>query len=253
MTEHHWFREQLVEYATGQLTTEDTRLVDEHLPHCDDCRAEVDAIQHDLRYLGMGASPVPPRPGFPARVLEAATGKARRGQRAVPWIITALAASTVVAAGLAWQYRTAATSSQQSLAALEREVSGTRATAVALADTLSIVRRADKVVYASLAMPGQVGGGVVLFDDATTHRWQVVAHGLPALPAGQRYQFWFIGEDGMLQGLPLTPSAGGSASLITGMPDSPPGRIMGAAITIESDQAAPNPAGHGPKVATLML
>lgn len=253
MTEHHWFREQLVEYATAQLSTEDMRLIDEHLPHCDGCRAEVDAIQHDLRYLGMGASPVPPRPGFAARVLEAATGKPQRSSRAAPWIITALAASTVVAAGLAWQARATASTSEQAVAGLENELAGSRATALALADTLSIVRKAGKVVYASLAMPGQVGGGVVLFDDATTHRWQVVAHGLPVLPVGQRYQFWFIGEDGMLRGLPLTPSAAGSASLITGMPDSPPGKIMGAAITIESDQDAPNPAGHGPKVATLML
>ncbi|MEO5826060.1 MAG: anti-sigma factor [Gemmatimonadales bacterium] len=253
MTEHHWFREQLVEYATAQLSTEDMRLIEEHLPHCDDCRNEVDAIQHDLRYLGMAATPVPPRPGFAARTLEAATGRSQRSPRMAPWIITALAASTALAAGLAWQARATASTSAQTLAGLTNELAGSRATALALADTLSIVRKAGKVVYASLAMPGQAGGGVVLFDDATTHRWQVVAHGLPALPVGQRYQFWFVGEDGMLQGLPLVPSAAGSASLITGMPDSPPGKIMGAAITIESDQSAPNPTGHGPKIATLML
>lgn len=253
MTEHDWFREQLVEHTTGQLSTDDMRLIDEHLPHCADCRAEVDAIRHDLRYLGMAAPPVPPHPGFAARVLEAATGRSHRTPQSARWIITALAASTVVAAGLAWQARATVTTSQRALTGLENELAGSRATALALADTLSIVRKAGKVVYASLAMPGQVGGGVVLFDDATTHRWQVVAHGLPALPMGQRYQFWFVAEDGMLRGLPLIPSAAGSASLITGMPDSPPGKIMGAAITIESDQDAPNPSGHGPKIATLML
>ena len=41
------------------------------------------------------------------------------------------------------------------------------------------------------------------------------------------------------------------ARLTTDMPAVPPGRILGAAITIESD--ASTPGDHGPKIATLML
>lgn len=252
MTEHHWFGENLVEFATEQLSAEDHRLVEEHLVHCDACRAEVASIRSDLRYLPMGAPPVPPRPGFNARVLRAATGQTRGRSTATRWVIAALAASTVIAAGLASQRARLAGTAQDAVAALQVELTATRATSVALADTLSIVRKAGSMVYASLAMPGQ-HGGVVLFADASTHRWQVVAHGLPALPVGQRYQFWFVCEDGMARGVQLTRTATGSATLTTGMPESPPGRIMGAAITIESDQQAPSPDGHGPKIATLLL
>lgn len=252
MTEHHWFGEHLVEFATEQLSAEDTRLIEEHLEQCDVCRAEVAAIREDLRYLPMGASPVPPRPGFNARVLAAATGKATAQRSGAPWIITALAASTLLAAGLAWQRAGVAATASETVSALQAELATTRATTMALSDTLSIVRKAGKMVYASLAMPGE-HGGVVLFDDATTHRWQVVAHGLPALPDGQRYQFWFVAEDGMVRGVPLTRTAAGSASLTTGMPPSSPGKIMGAVITIESDQPTPSPEGHGPKIATLLL
>lgn len=252
MTEHHWFTEHLLEFASGQLDGEDARLVEEHLPQCDRCRAEFEAIAHDLQYLPMGAAPVPPRPGFNDRVLRAATGDTRTRPTMTPWAMTALAASTIIAAGLAWQGHDGAAAARADVAALHAELQTSRATAAALGDTLSIVRKASKVVYASLAMPGEQGG-VVLFDDETTHRWQVVAHGLPQLPQGQRYQFWFVGEDGMLQGLPLVRSAVGSAMLTTGMPETPPGRLMGAAITIESDQGTATGAAHGPKVATLML
>ncbi|MES2123839.1 MAG: anti-sigma factor [Gemmatimonadota bacterium] len=252
MTEHHWFAEHLVEFVTDQLSPEDSRLVQEHLESCDDCRAEVQRIREELRYLPMGAPPVSPRPGFNARVLAAATGRVSVRSNRAPWIITALAASTLLAVGLAWQRGQVAATAGDTVAALQAELASARATTMALSDTLSIVRKAGKMVYASLAMPGE-HGGVVLFDDATTHRWQVVAHGLPALPEGQRYQFWFVAEDGMVRGVPLTRTAAGSASLTTGMPPSSPGKIMGAVITIESDEPTPSPEGHGPKVATLLL
>ena len=252
MTEHHWFEDHLLEYATEQLAPEDAHLIEEHLPHCAACRTEVAAIREALRYLPMGAAPVPPRPGFTARVLHTATGQGTARVTGAAWIITALAASTVIAAGLAWQRSREAKIAGTTVTTLQAELNTTRALSAALSDTLSIVRKAGKFVYASLAMPGQQGG-VVLFADASTHRWQVMAHGLPALPAGQRYQFWFVCEGGMARGRTLIRSATGSALLTTGMPEAPPGNIMGAAITIESDAPAPGVAGPGPKIATLLL
>ena len=252
MTEHHWFGDHLLEYATEQLSPEDARLVEEHMQHCADCRGEVAAIREDLGYLPMGVVPVPPRPGFNARVLRTATGHGTVRAPLTPWIITALAASTLLAVGLAWQRTRDARDAGAALATLQADLLVARATSAALYDTLSIARQASTVVYASLAMPGQQGG-VVLFADATTHRWQLVAHGLPALPVGQRYQLWFVCADGMARGAPLTRTASGSASLITGMPESPPGKILGAAITIESDATAPGVSEAGPKIATLLI
>ena len=252
MTEHHWLTEHLVEYVTDQLTDADRALVEAHLPHCAACQAEVDAIAHDLRYLPMGAAPMAPRPGFRASVLQAATGRPRLSGGAPAWVITALAASTALTAGLAWQSHRVVVNTRDEIASVQTELRQAQLRTTALADTLSIVRAAGKIVYTALAMPGQ-RGGVVLIDDPTTHRWQVVAHGLPQLAQGQRYQFWFICEDGMARGVPIIPTASGAAALTTDMPKAPPGRILGATITIESDGVPLPASGHGPKVATLML
>lgn len=252
MTEHHWLTEHLVEYATDQLGAEDRALVEAHLPQCAACQAEVDAIMNDLRYLPMGAPPMAPRPGFRNRVLAAATGRVGTARRTPPWLLTGLAASTALAAGLAWHGQRTATVLRSNLQTAEAELRRAQASTVALTDTLSIVRAAGKIVYTALAMPGQ-RGGVVLIDDPTTHRWQVVAHGLPQLAKGQRYQFWFICEDGMARGVPIIPTAAGSAALTTDMPKAPPGRILGATITIESEGTSLPTGGHGPKIATLML
>jgi anti-sigma-K factor RskA len=252
MTEHHWLTEHLVEYVTDQLTDDDRALVEAHLPQCAACQAEVDAIANDLRYLPMGAPPMAPRPGFRSRVLAAATGRPSAARQTPTWLVTGLAAATALAAGLAWQSQRTAAVLRGDLSAAEAELRAAHASAIALTDTLSIVRAAGKIVYTALAMPGQ-RGGVVLIDDPTTHRWQVVAHGLPQLARGQRYQFWFICEDGMARGVPIIPTAAGSAALTTDMPTTPPGKILGATITIESDGVPVPASGHGPKIATLML
>ena len=77
-----------------------------------------------------------------------------------------------------------------------------RVMAASATDTLSVLRHATRVVYSTLSN-SRNAGGVVLMDDPTTHRWYVVAYGLPQLKAGQRYQFWFVGSDGMAKGSAL--------------------------------------------------
>ena len=249
MTEHDWFVDHLLESVTGQLEPADAETMRKHLVHCAECRADVARLQDDLKWLPMAVSPASPRPGYTNRVLRAAVGSDSRSQwsRAVPW---ALAATTILSAGLAWQR-------QGQLNELHRELSDSaaalgevRAMAASAADTLSVLRHATRVAYSTLASTKNAGG-VMLLDDPTTHRWYVVAYGLPPLQPGQRYQFWFVGSDGMAKGSALVLSAEGMARLTTDMPAVPPGRILGAAITIESGASVPG--GHGPKIATLML
>ncbi len=67
-------------------------------------------------------------------------------------------------------------------------------------DTLGIMQEAGMVRHASISM-GDKQGGLLIFADERTHRWNVVVYGLPASAPGEVCQFWFITESGMVQGV----------------------------------------------------
>ena len=48
----------------------------------------------------------------------------------------------------------------------------------ALQDTLSITRQANRILQANVEV-GDTKGGMLIFADEVTHRWNVVIHGLP--------------------------------------------------------------------------
>ncbi len=69
---------------------------------------------------------------------------------------------------------------------------------MALEDTLSVLRSAHQVTQIPISMEGKQGG-LLIFQDAESHRWCVIVHGLPPAPSGNVYQFWFITETGMVR------------------------------------------------------
>ena len=113
---------------------------------------------------------------------------------------------------------------------------------MALSDTLSVLRQAQAVTQANIAMD-QYRGGLVIFRDATSHRWCVVVHGLPPAPAGNVYQFWFITTTGMVRSVEVDATQTHPAILTVGMPgESAP--VMGAALTVEpAVNRSPEPQG----------
>jgi hypothetical protein len=111
------------------------------------------------------------------------------------------------------------------------------------------MRGAGRVLQASIEMDGREGG-ILIFDDSVTHRWNVVVHGLPPAPEGKVYRFWFICEEKMVRGAEV--EAGGSPALFT-LPMPPDGgKVMGAALTVES-VATPPMEPRGRTLAELML
>ncbi len=255
MTEHAWYQIRLAEYTAGLLDAKDTDTIHDHLAQCAACRAEVAETERDLRYLPMGTAPVPPSPGFRDRTLRAARAArrtpARRPGLAPVWG-WALAATVVLTAAVAVQARLTTTQLGAELAVREARIDSLAGALAMARDTLAVMGPASTVRYASLALPARAGG-VLVFEDTVAHRWHLVAHGLPALPPGQRYQLWYLCEEGMAEGTILPMSPDGVARVTVGMPENPPGRVVGAAITVETIGGGTPPAGHGPKVATLML
>ena len=233
MTAHDWFIEHRTDYATRALEPADEALYREHLDRCDDCRAAVRELERDLSWLPMAVAPVAPRPGFTGRVLRQVTGGARVRR---PWLAPALAAASVALAVGTWVVES------DRIRGLEGELAAAR-------DTLGLLRRADRIMQATIEMGGHTGG-IVVFADEVTHRWRVTVHGLPAPAGGQRYVFWFVTGDGMVRGPEVPVDIDRPATMTLGMP---PGArlIKGAALTMEPSPGDSIP--MGPELAHLEL
>src|SRR5918994_495205 len=170
MTAHEWFVEHRTDYATRALEPADETLYREHLDRCEECRTAVREVERDLSWLPMAVAPVAPRPGFTGRVLREVRGGAPPGRR---WFLPAIAAAGVALAVGTWAVE------GDRVRRLEGELAAAR-------DTLGLLRRANRIMQATIEMQGHTGG-IVVFADEVTHRWQVTVHGLPAPTAGQRY------------------------------------------------------------------
>jgi hypothetical protein len=245
MTPHEWFVEHRLDYVSRSLGPQEARSFEEHLRACAECRAEIARIEEDLDWLPMGLPPVAPRAGFRRRIVDAVLERpaAPRGARwAMP---AALAASALLAAG-GW-YLGSSRSRE-----LQRDLDSQRAMVAALQDTLSIMRQAGRILQANVDV-GDGRGGLLIFADEVTHRWNVVIHGLPPASEGHRYQFWFICEDGMVRGNQVPADTAKPTIFATDMPQPQSCPVVkGAALTEE-----PVADGQGPpkgrSLAHLML
>jgi hypothetical protein len=245
MNPHDWFVDHRTGFVVRSLEPDDERTFAEHLPGCPECREEIGRVERDLAWLPMGAAPASPRPGFKRRLLEGALGtRTRRSRWASPRVpAIGIAASLLVGLGLFARERGRAGALEQQVAQLGDQLRGVR-------DTLSIIRSASRVLQASISMDGHEGG-MTIFADSRTHRWNVVVHGLPAAPAGEIYQFWFICDNGMVRGVTVHLDERTPAFMTLPMPKIG-GTVLGAALTVEPD--ADTAAGpRGKTLAHLML
>ncbi len=222
MTSHDWFIEHRAAWVARALDAEEEGSYRDHLARCAECRDAVAELERDLGWLSMGVEPVAPRPGFRREALDRVVGARRRRH---DWILpAALAASLLISLSLNWRQR-------GRIAALDAGNAATGTSVAALRDTLSVERDAAQVLHADFATSG-VPCSITIIADDHTHRWSVVVHGLPPARPGEKYQFWFITDDGMRRGVTIDAVPGRVASFLTGMP---PGnaRVMGAALSVE--------------------
>jgi hypothetical protein len=245
MTPHEWFIEHRTAFVIRTLEADEERSFREHLTGCAECRAEVERADRELAWLPMGVSPATPRPGLTRALVDGALGT----RHAAPaWLVPlALAASLLISVG-SWYWAWSMVRGFEDDVSIERahlarELAMTR-------DTLGIIRQAGMVRHADITM-GEHKGGLIIFADTGTHRWNVMVYGLPAPRAGQVCQFWFITDSGMVKSVPVETRIGEPVFLTLGMP-SAPGRVMGAALTVETVGSS-NPAPQGPQLAHLML
>ncbi len=239
MKAHDWFIEHRTEFAARLLDAADEATFTAHLGRCEECRSAVARLEQELAWLPMGVEPATLRPGLRRRIVDHAVGLPERGRQR--WLLAAAAIACLFCGAGGW------VAGQQRGTALAAVDSGRLA---ALEDTVSIMRGAAKVMQASFEMDGQEGG-VVIFADDKTHRWNVVMHGLPPAPPDARYQFWFITDDGMVRGADVQMNPTHPSMFTTGMP-ARGGHVMGAALTLEPMDETDGPP-RGKHLVHLML
>jgi hypothetical protein len=204
-------------------------------------------MEGDLQWLPMALPPAVPRPGLERRIVEQAVGGGHT--RGLDWRMpAALAAGALLLVG-GWYL------GQGRAGALGRELAAERAAVTALQDTLSIMRRSSRILQASVEVDG-TRGGLLIFADEATHRWNVVIHGLPPAPAGRRYQFWFIcaeSADRMVRGAAVAADTLRPTIFATDMPEQEACRsVIGAALTEEPAADGQGPP-RGRELAQVML
>jgi hypothetical protein len=222
VTPHDWYVEHRVAWVARALEAKEERLFADHLPRCEECRAQIAELQRELAWLPMGAAPAAPRPGLTREIADRVLRRRSPWRRYAPAL--AAAAALVVAVGLAAVERQRRTAVESLLADRDHRLA-------ALEDTLSVIRSAVRVVHHDIAMDGH-RGGLLIFQDETSHRWNVVVHGLPAAPSGSVYQFWFVTEGGMVKSVELPMDGNRPAFATVSMPPKA-ATIMGAALTVE--------------------
>lgn len=245
MTTHEWFIEHRTAFVTRSLEPDEERSFREHLAGCGECRAELERIEGELAWLPMGVRPVIPRPGLTRALVDGAIGTRPRAPR---WLApVGIAAALLLAVG---SFGWARHSVELARARYERERTVLLQELAMARDTLGIIQTAAKVRHANIIM-GKQEGGLVIFADEKTHRWNVVVYGLPVPVSGQVCQFWFITDTGMVRGVQVRIDRNSPAFMTLPMPPTG-GKVMGAALTIE-------PAGssmdrpQGTELAHLMM
>ena len=231
MNAHDWYVEHRLDFVIRTLDASEEQSFADHLRRCDHCTAAVHDLEREFAWLPMGVRPVRPRPGFRRRIVQGVLGERRPVWRrwAAP---VAVAASLLLAVGVYVPERREAVRLTDLLSLRTMELSGRSMELEALRDSLSIMRHAARVLQANIAMDGHKGG-IMVFADNASHRWNVVVHGLPPAPQGEMYQFWFICSDGMVRGATVTSDPSRPAFITLRMPKSG-GTVVGAALTMES-------------------
>lgn len=177
-------------YALDALEPDERELFEEHLANCEECTAEVRGMRAAAAALSNLAEVNPP-PQMRGDVLSAirqvrplppvvdnviALRRARTGRSV--WQLAAAACALIAIAVSGWGY------SQHR--AVQRSTT-------AQSSVVEQMLRASDVTATTTTL--DQGKGTLLYSKSQ-HKVMLIAHGMPALPAGKTYQLWMLPSEG---------------------------------------------------------
>jgi hypothetical protein len=222
MTPHDWYLENRVAFATRTLETKDEVIFANHMSRCEECRVAVAQLEQDLAWLPMGVAPVAPRPGLVHSLTERVLGP-RRTQW-WQWIASVATAASLVFALQVW------TRAGHEIGGLRRALEARQGRLAAIEDSLSAIVGAERVLQETIRGPSYKGG-ILIFYDQDTERWNVVVHDLPAARTGEAYQLWFLSGRGLIPGPELHVN-GSRPTFLTLPAPGPSSDVVGAVLTV---------------------
>jgi anti-sigma factor RsiW len=259
-------RDDIDAYAIGALDADEAAALEAHLFGCANCRALLDAAREAGGAVALASPLVAAPAALKARIMASAsvlsTERARRRPPLRGWWPAAAAAALIAvsAGGLTWGAlmqreandlrgdNRAAVASETAVAQQFALARDGQASAAAWQDGMVAIASAGDLkgtdMAATVLAPGAQGRYVW---SANARLGALLATGMPALPAGKTYQFWFV-YGNKWEGAGTCTTSGGRAQLIVhrSKDDSDPGPLKGFAVTIEP--SAGSPARTGPMV-----
>jgi anti-sigma-K factor RskA len=182
--DHDAADELLAGYVLGSLSGEDAteadRLLTEHVPDCDACRATLDAFQGLTGELGMSAAPSDPPDTLLPRLQRSLDGGRRRGLPAwSPTRLVAAAAAAVVVVGVA------------GLAITQRHSAAPQTQLISRADLADVqkIREKPHVVTYPLGETTEV-------VPPGLEELYMMGEGVPSPPQGSTYRLWAVSAEG---------------------------------------------------------
>lgn len=212
-------------YALDALTSEDEHAFEEHLRHCDRCREEVARMLETAADLAQATPPVAPSLALRSRMLDQVQAERGNIVRLRPrWALPAAGIAAVAACG-AVGFGIWAASLHNAL--------HQRTAALAQRDRVLALLADPAAHQVSLTH----GRGRLYVTSAG--KAALVISGLPAAPAGKRYEAWVIASGGAE---PAALFSGGTQSAVALTAGVPGGSRVG--VTLEPFRGSPKPTGR---------
>lgn len=258
-------RENIDAYAIGALDADEAPALEAHLAACAECAQLSEQARDGATAVALSVPIVPASAALKARVLASATVLASEGRQPIPiarprwlarmrWLPAAAAAAlvAVTVGSLAWgvtMQRRADDLRGQNAAVVARatQASGQLASLTSWQDgMLAISAQADveRTDLASTALAPSAHGTYIW--SASDRMGAFLGTGLPPLPKGETYQFWFIYNSKWESAGTCAPGADGRAHLIVHRDEAndEAGPVRGFAVTVEPAGGAPTRTGQ---------
>ena len=246
-------RENIDALALGALDADEAPALEQHLQTCIACARELRAARETAASLALSAPAMPAAAALKARVMASAAVLSTRPRRRPSWnywAVAAAALAVLAAGGVTWgalMQRHASDLSGQTARAEAQATQSSQQLASLVSWQRGMLEVSSQADLRTTPMNGTVlapSASGQYFWSTTKQEGAFFATGMPPLPAGKAYTFWFI-YAGKWENAGTATVTGDQARLIVHLDENEDGggAPKGFAVTIEPASGAPTRSG----------